>query len=242
MGEQTCGCTLLHAGRILTSLLVAMATMLIPADLHGEVLPPGFVHVQDCIPDIALDLRYATGRNFVGKQIDGYLAPRLILTRDACSALDIVQEELRKTGFGLMVFDGYRPQRAVDQFVRWSQEPDDPQIKAEYYPDIARQELIGQGYIASKSSHSRGSTVDLTIVGFRDGKPDRPLDMGSPFDYFGPCSWSDYRRLSRGQLHNRSLLKSVMETHGFEPYPQEWWHFTLKNEPFPDRYFDFPVE
>lgn len=203
--------------------------------------PDGFVDVADIVPEIQLDLRYVGANNFLGTPVDGYQSNRLILTETAALALREVQAELKRFGFGLRVFDGYRPQRAVDHFVRWSSDLSDITWKQEYYPDVEKSELFKQGYIASHSSHSRGSTVDLTIVDLRYGLPGTALDMGSRFDYFGPESSPQYRHLSASQRANRMLLQTVMIKYGFSPYPQEWWHFTFKDEPYPEQYFDFPI-
>lgn len=205
-----------------------------------EPLPKGFVYVDEVIPDLLVDLRYATSRNFVGERIDGYQARRPILTREAALALAKVQEDLRRFGLGLKLFDAYRPQRAVDHFVRWAGDLKDTRMKGEYYPGVRKEELFREDYIAYKSGHSRGSTVDLTIAPL-GGPVARELDMGSGFDFFGPESWPEHRAISPEQRAHRMLLQTVMKKHGFRPYPKEWWHFTLENEPYPDRYFDFPV-
>ena len=203
-------------------------------------LPDGFVYLADEIPSLEFDLCYATTDNFVGTRIDGYFAARAILTREASVALGNVQEELSESGLGLKIFDSYRPQRAVDQFVRWTAAADDPGSKRKYYPDIDKKSLIPEGYLAMQSSHSRGSTLDLTIVSISAEIPEE-LDMGTPFDYFGPESWPDSNTVSQAQKENRMMLRSLMDQNGFRPLKQEWWHFTLADEPFPDTYFDFPV-
>lgn len=205
-------------------------------------LPPGFVYVETIIPDINVELRYYTDHNFVGKRVEGYLKPRCILTRKAAESLLKVQEELKPFGLGLKVFDAYRPQQAVDHFVRWAANLKDTRTKAEFYPDVDKANLFRDGYIAAKSSHSRGSTVDLTIVSLQAGTKGKELDMGSGFDFFSPASWPYFPGLSPDQRANRLLLHTLMKKHGFEPYPEEWWHFTLKKEPFPKTYFNFPIE
>ncbi len=202
-------------------------------------LPDGFVYIEQMIPDITTEIRYYTGHNFVGERINGYLKPRCILTRDATDQLKKVQIELRKSGLGLKIFDAYRPQKAVDHFVLWAKDHNDIKMKTEFYPNVKKENLFKEGYIASKSSHSRGSTVDLTIISLKTHKA---LDMGSNYDFFGPASWLNYPDITPLQRSNRNLLRSLMTKYGFNPYPQEWWHFTLKNEPFPDTYFDFPVQ
>jgi D-alanyl-D-alanine dipeptidase len=208
------------------------------ADAPGA-LPEGFVYLDKAIPGIQIELRYSTDHNFVGKPIDGYLKPRAILTRPAARALAEVQEKLKPFGLGLKVFDAYRPQRAVNHFIRWASDLDDTKMKAEFYPDVAKKDLFKKDYIADRSSHSRGSTVDITVVSLTGKKQE--LNMGSRFDFFGRQSWPAFARLTPDQRANRMLLRTLMITHGFNPYPQEWWHFTLAKEPFPDTYFDFPV-
>lgn len=210
------------------------------AKQQADPLPRGFVYVDEMIPDIRIELRYATNHNFVGDHIDGYVQPRPILTRQAAEALKKVQEELRPFGLGLKVFDAYRPQRAVDHFVRWAKELKDARMKAEFYPGVRKEDLFRDDYIAARSGHSRGSTVDLTIVPV-DGASARELDMGSGFDFFGPESWPTFSGISPERRAHRMLLQILMKKYGFKPYPKEWWHFTLENEPFPDTYYDFPV-
>jgi len=205
-------------------------------------LPEGFVYVDRMIPNIVIDLRYCTKHNFVGERIDGYLKPRCILTKPATDALLEVQEELRPFGLGLKIFDAYRPQRAVDHFVRWAGNLEDTRTKAEFYPDIEKDTLLRDRYIAARSSHSRGSTVDLTIVSLQSETAGEALDMGTDFDFFGPASSPFFPGLSPGQRAHRMLLHSLMKRHGFEPYPEEWWHFTLRDEPFPETYFNFPIQ
>ena len=204
----------------------------------GQVMPPTFVHVDEIIPDLRANLRYEGSDNFMGRPVDGYEGGRLVLTRAAAEALSGVQEQLRPFGLGLLVYDGYRPQRAVDHFVRWARDLNDQVNKASYYPDVDKSDLFSEGYIADRSGHTRGSTLDLTIVEATTG---RPLDMGTPWDHFGPESWPDYQDLTAQQHANRLLLRSLMLQNGFKPYKQEWWHFTLGDEPYPETYFDFPV-
>lgn len=203
-------------------------------------LPEGFVYVDEVIPSIKQELRYFGNNNFVGRPIHGYRANRVILTKSAASALRVVQEELSIFGLSILVFDAYRPQQAVDDFVTWSKNLSDTKTKSTYYPRVSKEILFAQGYIAERSGHSRGSTVDLTIVS--KNAPFEPLDMGTGFDFFGPESWPNYAGISTQQRANRLLLQNIMVKHGFNPYPQEWWHFTLKNEPFPNTYFNFPVQ
>ena len=203
-------------------------------------LPDGFVYLDQVIPDLVVDLRYATDDNFVGRPIDGYRHAHAILSTPAASALAAVQDRLLPFGLGLKLFDAYRPQRAVEHFVCWGKALDDQRTKPTYYPDVAKQDLFAEGYIASRSSHSRGSTVDVTIVSRDDAGAIRALDMGSRFDFFGPLSWPESTLASPQQRANRALLQNLMTASGFAPYAKEWWHFTLRDEPYPDTYFDFP--
>lgn len=202
-------------------------------------LPEGFVYVEDHIPDLAVELRYFSDNNFIGKPIDGYHSNRLILTKEATEALKKVQEDLRNKNLCLKVYDGYRPQRAVNHFVAWSKDLKDTIQKRKFYPEVEKQFLFKEGYIASKSGHSRGSTIDLTII---DGNTSKPLDMGGSYDFFGEQSWVDHMEITEEQKSNRELLQVVMLKYNFRNYPKEWWHFTLRWEPFPDTYFDFVVE
>jgi D-alanyl-D-alanine dipeptidase len=184
-------------------------------------------------------MRYFGAHNFVGTRIDGYEASRCLLTRQAASALAGVERDLAARGLGLKVYDCYRPVRAVARFLRWARNPSDLKTKPEFYPAMDKRNLFAEGYIASRSGHSRGSTIDLTVVRLADG---RELDMGGPFDFFGPLSWRSYRGLSEEAQRNRSLLAAAMRRAGFRPYDREWWHFTLRGEPYPNTYFDFPVK
>jgi D-alanyl-D-alanine dipeptidase len=202
-------------------------------------LPEGFVAVNEVIPDLDVELRYFSSNNFVGKPIDGYKTNKLIITRPTANALKLVHEELQNQNLCLKVYDGYRPQRAVNHFVKWAREINDTINKKLFYPDVNKQNLFKAGYIASKSGHSRGSTLDLTII---DGNTGVALDMGSPYDYFGEESWVSYSDISEEQKANRQLLQNIMLKHGFRNYQKEWWHFTLRGEPFPNTYFDFPIE
>lgn len=210
--------------------------------LMGVEPPEGFVYLDKAIPDLVVDLKYETADNFVGKRIIGYIMPKAIATRQASWALKAVQDDLKEFGLGLKVFDAYRPRRAVQEFMRWSLDLKDIKTKPFYYPNVPKDELFKREYIADRSSHSRGSTVDVTIVALSDRQPPRELDMGSGFDFFDELSWPGNRSISAQQRANRALLRFVMEKHGFKPYEQEWWHFTLKNEPFPEKEFDFPVQ
>ncbi|MGE5945030.1 MAG: M15 family metallopeptidase, partial [Flavobacteriales bacterium] len=171
--------------------------------------------------------------------VDGYQSDKLILTEAAANALKLVQQELEQQDMCLLVFDGYRPQPAVNHFMRWAQDLNDTINKQRFYPDVHKKDLFKEDYIASRSGHSKGSTVDVTII---NTKTNKPLDMGSAYDFFGKESWISYEGISEKQKANRQLLQSIMLKHGFNNYLKEWWHFTLKDEPFPDTYFDFPIE
>jgi len=208
--------------------------------LGANELPEGFVDLQTVIPSMQLELRYYGQDNFLGCKVDGYEANRCIISEEAAAALAQVQADLQKFGLSIKVYDAYRPQRAVDHFVRWAKDLDDTKMKAQYYPDVEKKNLFRDGYIAAKSSHSRGSTVDLTII-FADGDSWQELDMGTGFDFFGPPSWPSNQSLLPEQRAHRMLLQQLMIKHGFVPIKEEWWHFTLGNEPYPDTYFDFPI-
>lgn len=198
----------------------------------------GFVSISEVIPDVLLDIRYYSSFNFVGERIDGYEEPVALITREAAQALKAVSEEAVKKGLRLRVYDAYRPQKAVDQFVRWAKDPEDTRMKQYFYPELDKNEVIPQGYIAERSGHSRGSTVDLTLF---DMAAQRDVDMGGFFDYFGEKSHPDYEGVSAEQHRNRLILQEMMVRQGFRPLTSEWWHFTLKDEPYPDTYFTFPV-
>ena len=204
-----------------------------------HTLPDGFVYAKSAIPDLDVELRYYSQNNFVGDTIDGYKANRLILTKGTVEKLKLVQDELQEQNLCLKVYDGYRPQRAVNHFITWARKLNDTVNKAIFYPEVKKRNLFKSGYIATRSGHSRGSTVDLTIT---DGETGEPLDMGSPYDFFGESSWIAHESLTDEQKKNRQLLQTVMLKHNFRNYTKEWWHFTLRWEPFPKTYFDFEVE
>ena len=203
----------------------------------------GFVYVKNIIPDLIEDLRYFTTNNFMGEKADGYEANYAILSKEAATALSKAADELREKGYVVKIYDAYRPQKAVDHFVRWSK-TSDQRNKNDYYPDLAKTSLFPT-YIARKSGHSKGSTVDMTIC-YKDTKEE--VDMGSHFDYFGPPSHPSFigkypgGEVTQQHKQNRMMLREVMVRHGFKPYDNEWWHFTLKNEPYPTTYFIFPVK
>ncbi|CAA6819788.1 MAG: D-alanyl-D-alanine dipeptidase (EC [uncultured Sulfurovum sp.] len=207
--------------------------------LVEATLPKGFDYITERIPSIELDMKYCGEENFVGAYIDGYLAPKAILSSRAITSLAKVQKELNDFGLGLKIFDAYRPQKAVDHFVRWGHDLSDKMMKESYYPMVLKRDLFRDGYIAKHSGHSRGSTIDLTII---DLATKVELDMGSSFDFFGKSSWVRYAKITAEQKANRMLLNILMLKYGFKDYDQEWWHFTLKNEPYKKTYFNFDVK
>ncbi|MBV5260001.1 M15 family metallopeptidase [Synechococcus moorigangaii CMS01] len=210
------------------------------------------VDITDIIPDVVLDIRYYRDYNFVGRAIDGYQSPKCLLTPAAAQALAAVQTELVQQHYSLKIYDCYRPQQAVDLFVLWAEDLEDRAMQTAFYPQVDKATLFEAGYIAAKSGHSRGSTVDLTLVPLQS-EPTPPcerstpcqensLDMGTPFDYFDPLSHTINEQISPEQQYNRLRLKGVMEKHGFRNLPEEWWHYTFDDEPYSDTYFNFPVQ
>ena len=248
---------------ILAALLVAVSVVFI-ARCHKEgkkmVMSPTedtsqFVTLTDVVPDAILEIRYFGTYNFVGERIDGYLEPTALLTRKAADSLRAVSDDVVAQGYRLKIYDGYRPQKAVDHFVRWAANISDTCMKSYFYPDLDKSVLFGQEYIMEKSGHTRGSTIDLTLF---DMKTEKELDMGGTFDWFGPESHPDFcgdpdteqytgglslagRSITAEQFAHRMILRRAMERHGFRALDSEWWHFTLRDEPFPDTYFTFPV-
>ncbi len=217
----------------------AVIALLISATIVlAQDVPSGFVDLKKAVPSLVLELRYSGENNFIGKPIDGYEARICYISTPAAVALKSVQEKLLPFGFGLKIFDAYRPQRGVNHFVRWAKDLNDTKMKTTYYPDVLKSELFDKGYIAARSGHSRGSTVDLTLIDLATGKE---LDMGTGFDFFSPISWPTSKEVTSQQRANRLLLRSVMLSQGFRPLEEEWWHFTLANEPYPTTYFDFVV-
>ena len=198
-----------------------------------------FVMLADAVPDAILEIRYFGTYNFVGTRIDGYLEPTALLTREAADSLQAVSKDVMALGYRLKIYDAYRPQKAVDHFVRWAANIPDTLMKPYFYPDLDKSVLFVKGYIAKKSGHTRGSTVDLTLF---DMNTEKEVDMGGTFDWFGPESHPDFRGITPAQFANRMILRRAMMRHGFKPISSEWWHFTLKNEPFPNTYFTFPVK
>ncbi|MDT0646018.1 M15 family metallopeptidase [Zunongwangia sp. F260] len=209
------------------------------SEAQEHQLLENFVYVHKVVPDITLEIRYCGANNFMGKPVDAYRESVAILTKPAAKALIQVQEELQNKGYRLKIFDAYRPQSAVNQFVEWAKDEADTINKNNFYPEIDKRNLFVLGYIASRSGHSRGSTVDLTII---DSETGEELDMGSRYDFFGSISSHNSTEISKEQKENRLMLKHLMIKNGFRPYAEEWWHYTLRNEPYPDTYFDFPVE
>ncbi|MBR1663043.1 MAG: M15 family metallopeptidase [Ruminococcus sp.] len=200
--------------------------------------PSGFVVLGEFIPSIIQEIRYYSTYNFLGDRVDGYEEPCALLTIEAARALKEVSQEFLVHGYRLKVFDAYRPASAVRQFVRWGIEDTDIRMKPYFYPELEKQELFRKGYIAKQSSHSRGSAVDVTLLDMKTG---RELDMGGPFDLFSERSHPDFKDITEAQYENRMMLQRVMVRGGFEPIFCEWWHFMLKDEPYPDTYFEFPV-
>ena len=206
---------------------------------QNNIMPKDFVYLDDIDNTIQVELRYFGTNNFIGQKIDGYKNNCLLVTKKTALALKEVQKILSIKGLSLKIYDGYRPQQAVDHFVRWAKEVNDTLMKKQYYPKVPKSELFKRGYIASKSGHTRGSTVDLTIV---DLTTNKELDMGSPYDFFGEASHPFYKDITKKQKDNRMYLREIMLLNGFVPYDNEWWHFTLTNEPYPKTYFNFSVE
>ena len=217
-----------------------------------------FVTLTDAIPDAILEIRYFGTYNFVGDRIDGYLQPTALLTKEAARRLREVSDDVIAQGYRLKIYDAYRPQKAVDHFVRWAADIPDTRMKRYFYPDLDKSVLFEQEYIMEKSGHTRGSTLDLTLF---DMMTEKEVDMGGTFDWFGPESHPDFcgdpdtdtytgdnsasptgRSITEEQFHNRMILRKAMLAHGFKALDSEWWHFTLVNEPYPDTYFTFPVE
>jgi D-alanyl-D-alanine dipeptidase len=252
----------LHSVMLCCLILLGQAVFVL-ADPPASKIPEGFVDIKEVVPTVALDIRYYTSHNFLGKPVDGYFAPKCILTKEAARALKKVQEEMVRVSLSLKIYDCYRPQRAVNHFIEWAKNISDTKMKKEFYATINKKVLFREGYIAHKSGHSRGSTVDLTIARvpipeqgpYNDGRDlrecylpwekrfkDNSIDMGTGFDCFHERSWTANNQIGAQQRANRLLLKTLMEKHGFRNYRKEWWHFTLENEPFPTTYFDFIIE
>ncbi len=216
-----------------------------------EMDSSGFVNLSDVVPDAIIEARYFATYNFVGARVDGYLEPVVLYTREAAAALKEVSDDVKARGYRLKVYDAYRPQCAVDHFVRWGRDLADSLMKPYFYPEQDKAFLFERGYIAEKSGHTRGSAIDLTLFDMATGKE---LDMGGVHDWFGIESHPDYGgnpdtgeytggvQITKEQFRNRMILREAMLRHGFQPYDCEWWHFSLKDEPYPDTYFTFPVK
>jgi D-alanyl-D-alanine dipeptidase len=197
-----------------------------------------FAYVDEAVPGVRWDAKYAASDNFTGGPVDGYLVNRIVGTKALCAALAEARDKAASLGFGLLLWDAYRPRRAVDRFLRWTKEPEDGRTKPRHYPNLDRADMVPERYIAAESGHSRGSTVDLTLC---DPATGEPLPMGGGYDLMDPVSHHGAEGIAPAEAENRLHLRSIMESCGFDPYPCEWWHYTLKDEPYPDTYFDFPV-
>ena len=210
-----------------------MSQTVLAQTAKDEKRPSSFVDVQTLIPNAVYDIRYFGTDNFVGARVDGYEAPKCFLTKPAAKALVGVAADLESLGLKPIIFDCYRPQRAVNHFSRWAADIKDAKTKSKYYPNVDKRNLFKEGYIAAKSGHTRGSVVDLTIDG---------LEMGTGFDFFGESTATIYSKIPQQARANRLLLKALMEKHGFENYDKEWWHYKLKAEPYPKKYFNFEIK
>ena len=221
-------------------ILIALSVIVLAAGCRSvtpEMDSSDFVSIGEEIPDLILEIRYYSTYNFVGDRIDGYEAPVALMTKEAAAALKTASDNLVEKGYRLKIFDAYRPQTAVNHFIRWAEEVDDVRMKQYFYPDVDKSRLFELGFICAKSGHSRGSTVDLTLF---DMTTEREVDMGGTFDWFGQESYPDYENITDEQKALRKLLSDTMVEAGFKTLDTEWWHFTLADEPFPDTYFDFP--
>ena len=222
------------------TLFLAVFCLIVPA-VSAQADPADssdFVLLSEAVPDAILEIRYYSTYNFIGERIDGYQEPLAFLTKEAAAALKEVSDDLVEKGYRLKIYDAYRPQMAVDHFVRWASDLKDDKMKAYFYPDLEKDQIIPLGYVDKKSGHSRGSTVDLTLF---DMTTEKEVDMGGTFDYFGELSHPDYTGITEEQYANRMILREAMMAHRFKPLATEWWHFTLVDEPYPDTYFTFPV-
>ena len=243
-----------------TMAAIAMTLLTSCVTTTSDSAPKGFVRLAEAVPDAILEIRYYSTYNFVGDRIDGYERPTALLTVEAAKALKAVSDDVKSQGYRLKIYDAYRPQRAVTHFMKWAKDTGDTRMKAYFYRDLDKSVLFAQGYIAEKSGHSRGSTVDLTLF---DMAAEKDVDMGGTFDWFGReghpkwCGNPDTqeytgkfegsdtpsdRKINAQQFHNRMILRAAMIRHGFKPLEEEWWHFTLENEPYPHTYFDYPVK
>ncbi len=202
-------------------------------------LSDGFIYLKEALPDAQFDVRYATSHNFTGQVVEGYGSDHIFCTLEAAEALKKVNTLVSEKGYGLLIYDAYRPKRAVDFFIQWGDTPEDNKTKEEFYPDFDKKDLFKLGYLAKRSAHSRGSTIDLTLYARDTGEP---LDMGSPYDFLGPISNHDTELITEEQIRNRNILREAMKASGFKELRTEWWHYQLINEPFPQTFFDFPIQ
>jgi len=227
--------------KIFPSIIFALLISLHSCREHHTHVPDGFVELGAYLSNAEIELRYYSTNNFIGDTIRGYERNKCFISREAAEALAKVASEVSEDGYILKIFDAYRPQRAVDHFVEWAKRSDDTLMKYKYYPELDKDRLFPEGYIMERSGHTRGSTVDLTLV-YRAGPlKGQEIDMGSGWDYFGARSWGAFRGITDEQYQNRQYLKEVMVMHGFQPIQEEWWHFSLEDEPYPDTYFNFPI-
>lgn len=239
---------------------ISIILLLVLINSGVYALPKGFVYLHDVAPDILQEMRYATSNNFIGNPVPGYKRGTCIVTKEAARQLVKAEKAIKTKGYTLKVYDCYRPQKAVNYFYKWSQNPEDQRQKAEFYPRENKKDLFERNYIALSSGHSRGSTLDLTLVKLGTSKVtnkqpitrcydkspaylnDNSINMGTRFDCMDRTANIHYSHLSKDQQANRALLKNLMNQYGFKPYFNEWWHFTLRNEPYPDTYFNFSVQ
>jgi len=245
-----------QGGHVLTAKIIPCTSSEPGKTVIPEQDASQFVNITDVVPDVILEIRYYGTYNFVGQRIDGYLQPTALMTKRAADSLKAVSDDVMKMGYRLKIYDAYRPQMAVDHFVRWAADIPDTLMRQYFYPEVDKSLLFVQGYIAAKSGHTRGSTVDLTLF---DMTTEKEVDMGGTFDWFGMESHPDFggnpetgvfngnpspagRTITEEQFRNRMILRAAMLRHGFKPIDEEWWHFTLKDEPFPETYFEFPVK
>lgn len=224
--------------RPLACLMIIIAVVSCREKTAPEMDSSDFVSITDVVPDAILEIRYFSTYNFIGDRIDGYEAPVALMTKEGAEALKRASDALIAKGYRLKVFDAYRPQTAVNHFIRWAEDVEDVRMKKYFYPMVDKSMLFELEFICAKSSHSRGSTIDLTLF---DMDTEREVDMGGTYDWFGEESYPDYDGISEEQKANRAVLRDAMLQAGFKPFATEWWHFTLADEPFPDTYFDFPV-
>ncbi len=224
---------------ILSLLIILGSTSISCAQQNNEWMQSdGFVYLDEVLQDAQYDARYADSNNFTGRPVEGYLTQRLVMTKEAANALKNIESHFNELGYGIKIFDTYRHQIAVDNFKKWALDPSDTLTKSIFYPSLDKQHLFQLGYISSKSGHTRGSTIDMTLYHLDTGEE---VDMGGPYDFFGDLSHHNYKHISLTQKRNRALLKTIMSQYGFRSYAKEWWHYTLRNEPYPNTYFNHIV-